>query len=55
MGGLGYLSSIYNRIRLGSNPRWRIQMRWPCRLVWSGLNPFKVATGIQIPPRSLWV
>ncbi len=23
MGGLGYLSSIYNRIRLGSNPRQR--------------------------------
>jgi hypothetical protein len=23
-GGLGYLSSTYNRVRLGSNPRWRI-------------------------------
>jgi len=26
VGGLGYLSSIYNRIRLGSNPRRRIMI-----------------------------
>ena len=26
MGGLGYLSSTYNRIRLGSNPRRRIMI-----------------------------
>ena len=26
MGGLGYLSSTYNRVRLGSNPRQRIVM-----------------------------
>lgn len=27
MGGLGYLSSTYNRIRLGSNPRRRIMAK----------------------------
>ena len=26
MGGLGYLSSTYNRVRLGSNPRRRIML-----------------------------